>query len=155
MDYTPAGLSNNRYPHLTSVAHELALTVIFESGWLHFADKPESYLNLPAEPRQFLKEVPVAWDESRFLAGYPGQFVALARRHDRTWYIAAINGENKSREVRIEPKNWLESGTYKLITIMDGANPQDLKSQIANCSSADELKINLQPRGGFIGILKK
>lgn len=62
MDYTPVGLSDNKHPHLTTFAHELALSVLFESGWVHFTDKAESYLELPRVPKEFLKQVPVAWD---------------------------------------------------------------------------------------------
>jgi len=80
MDYTPVALSNGKYPHRTTAAHELALSVLFESGWVHFADSAETYLALPAAPKEFLKRLPVAWDDTRFVAGYPGQFTILARR---------------------------------------------------------------------------
>jgi alpha-glucosidase len=69
MDYTPVTFSDNRNPRRTTAAHELALAVLFETGWIHFADKAGSYLNLPAAPKEFLKHVPVAWDDTRFVAG--------------------------------------------------------------------------------------
>jgi len=53
MDYTPVTFSNTRYPHITSYAHELALSVVFESGWQHFADKPDAYQALPEEEKSF------------------------------------------------------------------------------------------------------
>lgn len=53
MDYTPVTFSNTRYPHITSYAHELALSVVFESGWQHFADKPDAYQSLPEEEKSF------------------------------------------------------------------------------------------------------
>ena len=102
MDYTPVMFKDNVYKHLTTYSHELALSVIFESGWLHFAGGVEEYLDLPEAPKEFLKHVPVVWDETRFLAGEPGQFVVLARRSGNQWYIGGINGENAGRGGRWE-----------------------------------------------------
>ena len=109
--------SDNKYPHRTTVAHELALSVFFETGWLHFADKAESYLNLPAAPKEFLKHVPVAWDDTRFVAGYPGQFAVLARRKGDTWYLAGVNGQNEPRSRTSRPalaaRRPLRAGAYR------------------------------------------
>ncbi len=54
MDYTPVAFSNSKYPHQTTAAHELALCVLFTSGWLHFADRVEAYRSLPPLPKEFL-----------------------------------------------------------------------------------------------------
>ena len=62
------------------MGHQLALAVVFESGFQCFADKAESYLSLPEQPKQFLKEVPAARDESLMLAGYPADYAVVARR---------------------------------------------------------------------------
>ena len=80
MDYTPVTFSAVRD---TSDAHELALSVLFESGIQHFADAPESYLARPIA-MDFLGTVPTVWDESRLLAGRPGAFAVMARRRART-----------------------------------------------------------------------
>ena len=58
MDYTPVTFTNSQYPHITSYGHELALSVVFESGIQHFADRPEGYYELPDAARSFLKEAP-------------------------------------------------------------------------------------------------
>jgi hypothetical protein len=92
MDYTPCAFSDSQHPHITTHAHELALTVLFESGLQHLADKPESYLAQPQEVQDFLSRLPAVWDETRFVSGYPGESVVLARRSGSTWYIAGING---------------------------------------------------------------
>ena len=81
MDYTPVMFTRTTFPHLTTNAHELALSVVFESGLLHFADGAEAYRSLPDAPKEFLKHVPTAWDETRFVAGEPGQLAVLARRN--------------------------------------------------------------------------
>ena len=106
MDYTPVMFQDNVYKHLTSYSHELALPIIFESGWLHFAGGPKEYLDLPEAPKDFLKTVPVTWDETRLLMGEPGQFVVMARRHGDQWYIGGINGENAGRDVDVPLPSW-------------------------------------------------
>ncbi len=155
MDYTPAGLTDNRYPHLTSYAHELALTVVFESGWLHLADKPEAYLSLAPIPKQFLKEVPVAWDETRLVDGYPGRFVIVARRKNQIWYIGGINGENTARQAEIQPGRTLNAqGPYELTTIADGQEPRSLDSAEGLLGADQGFTMKMLPRGGFIAVLK-
>ncbi len=155
MDYTPVGFSDNRYPHKTTWAHELALSVLFETGWLHFADGTASYQALPAEPKQFLKEVPVAWDDTRFVDGYPGKFTVIARRHGPAWYIAGISGESSPKELSIRPGDWLERGAYKLTTIADGATPREFNSSSGGFEASQSFTVKLLPRGGFVAVLQK
>ncbi len=65
MDYTPCAFTDSQHPHITTDAHELALTVLFESGIQHLADRPESFLAQPDVIRGFLSELPAAWDDIR------------------------------------------------------------------------------------------
>lgn len=154
MDYTCVGFSDNRYPHKTSYAHELALSVLFESGWLHFIDKPEAYLNLPPAPKQFLKNVPVAWDDTRFVAGYPGQFAILARQKNDIWYLAGVNAESRSREENIKPRDWLRAGRYELTTIGDGENPKSFQAATSTFNAGEAFTMKMLPYGGFVAVLK-
>lgn len=154
MDYTPVGFSDNRYPHLTTYAHELALAALFESGWLHFADKPEAYLDLPTAPKQFLQTVPVTWDDTRFVAGYPGQFVVLARRHGDTWYLAGVNGGATGREETLSLGVWPQLAAGELTLIQDGADARSFSTQTRHWSPGERLTVKMLPYGGFTGILK-
>ena len=90
MDYTPCAFSDSQHPHITSHAHELALTVLFESGLQHLADRPESFLAQPQAVQDFLGRLPAAWDETRYVSGYPGQSAVLARRSGSRWFVAGI-----------------------------------------------------------------
>ena len=83
MDYTPVTFTNSQHPHITSYGHELALSVLFESGMQHMADRPEGYYMLPDAAKNFLREVPNAWDDTRLMDGYPGKEVVMARRKGR------------------------------------------------------------------------
>lgn len=153
MDYTPVAFSDNRYPHLTTCAHELALGVLFESGWVHFADKPEAYLGLPTEPKELLKQLPVTWDDIRFVDGYPGQFVVLARRKGETWYVAGVNGRNQPRELRVCPGSWLAAGARQLTLIADGNEARSFGVATRPFQSGEEFAVRLLPHGGFVATL--
>ncbi|MBR3713334.1 MAG: glycoside hydrolase family 97 catalytic domain-containing protein [Bacteroidales bacterium] len=101
MDYTPCAFSDSQHPHITTNPHELALTVLFESGLQHIADRPESLLAQPQEVKDFFSELPAAWDDTKFVCGYPGEYVVLARRKGTTWYIAGINGTNEVKSIDV------------------------------------------------------
>ncbi len=154
MDYTPVAFTDNRYPHRTTAAHELALAVLFESAWLHFADKPEAYRALPDAPKQFLKTVPARWDDTRFVAGYPGKYAVLARRNGNTWYVAGVNGPSPSQEVRSGPLPWLGSDSYRVTLIRDGFQPREFQSETKPFSKETGLQLTLPANGGFVAILK-
>ena len=66
--------------------------MVFESGLLHLADSAVSYRSVPAAVADLLRRVPVAWDETRCLAGEPGSHVVIARRSGPQWWVAGING---------------------------------------------------------------
>ncbi|MDE6286602.1 MAG: glycoside hydrolase family 97 catalytic domain-containing protein, partial [Muribaculaceae bacterium] len=101
MDYTPCAFSDSQHPHITTHAHELALTALYESGLQHLADRPESFVAQPDAVRQYLGSLPAAWDETLLLGGYPGRYAMMARRSGDRWYIAAINGTDAP--LAIEP----------------------------------------------------
>jgi hypothetical protein len=154
MDFTPVALTDNTYPHRTTVAHELALSVVFESGLLHFADKAEAYLSLPRAPKEFLKQVPVTWDDTRLVAGYPGQYVVMARRHGNTWYVAGINGQNQPREESIALGDWLPAGRYRLARIVDGADARSFADDVQELPASRKFAVKMLPSGGFVATLK-
>ena len=152
MDYTPCTFSDSQHPHITTRAHELALTVLYESALQHLADKPESYLAQPSSVQQFLGELPTVWDETRLLSGYPGESVVMARRSGATWYVAGINGRDEAQTLEI---GHIDSGN-----VNTGAAPRviqlfadsDTNPGEWNISSPQSLpsEIICQPRGGFV-----
>jgi hypothetical protein len=150
MDYTPVTFTNSQYPHVTSYAHELALSVVFESGFQHMADRPEGYYQLPDAARTFLKTVPNAWDDTRLLDGYPGKDITLARRKGDCWYIGAINGEQKEKKKNIK-LDFLHAGIkYKLLLIADGKHDKDFETRYGVVDSSDSLDVLMLRRGGFV-----
>lgn len=141
MDYTPCTFSDSQHPHITSHGHELALTVLYESGLQHLADRPESYLTQPQEVQQFLSTLPAAWDETRFVAGYPGEYVIMARRSGNKWYLAGINGTDEVKEVSLP-----FSG--KKVTLFTDEPGKDHVWHIEKQKKTPK-SVVFQPRGGF------
>ncbi len=146
MDYTPVTFSSVNYPHLTTNAHELALSVIFQSGLLHFADNDKIYLGEPEEVQDFLKSVPVSWDETRFIEGYPGEMIVLARRKGYKWFIAGINGQDKS--INISPDLSFLGNAATINIISDGPDGKTFLFNRFKLSDGNP-EIGLLPRGGF------
>ena len=157
MDYTPCTFSDSQHPHITTHAHELALSVLFESPLLHWADKPESYLAQPRDVRDFMSALPTTWDETRLLGGYPGEWVVIARRQGNKWYIAGINGKDTAQTLSFDT-SILPKGRYTLFTDKSGykgelpANnpePWSIKKGKGKALS----RVTCQPRGGFVYVV--
>ena len=150
MDYTPCTFSDSQHPHITTNAHELALTVLFESGLQHLADKPESYLSQPDQVQQFLSALPSVWDETRLIDGYPGRFVILARRSGRRWYVAGINGQDIPQNFRV-PLDFLKNKIK--VTVFADNDTKDVPWDIRTTERVPQ-EVSLQPRGGFVWMIE-
>ena len=79
----------------TSDVYALATAVLFQSSVQHFALAPNNLTDAPAWAVEFMKQVPTTWDEVRFIDGYPGRYVIMARRQGDKWYVAGINAEKQ------------------------------------------------------------
>ena len=79
----------------TSDVYALATAVLFQSSVQHFALAPNNLTDAPAWAIDFMKLVPTTWDEVRFIDGYPGKYVVLARRAGDKWYVAGINADEQ------------------------------------------------------------
>jgi len=153
MDYTPVTFTDALFPHTTSYAHELALSVVFESGLQHFADRPAGFYALPAAERQFLMTLPVAWDDTRLIDGFPGNRVIIARRKNRTWYIGGLNGEDQSQTLHLH-LDFLPGGAYTLEIIRDGLTGKEFTTEAIPVRKGSKVEVNCLPRGGFAAALK-
>lgn len=147
MDFTPVVLDRiNNIERRTSSAFELALSVLFTSGIQHYAEIPEGMAKAPAYVQEFMKHVPSIWDDVKFIDGYPGKFVVLARRAGKQWFIAGINGENVPHDVNIDLAAFEAKG---MSVISDGKSDANL-SFAQSRHSGPTVKLTLKPRGGFV-----
>ena len=86
---------------VTSDVYALATAVLFQSPVQHFALAPNNLTDAPSWAIDFMKEVPTTWDEVRFIDGYPGKYVILARRHGDKWYIAGVNAQKETLKLKV------------------------------------------------------
>lgn len=76
-------------------AFELATAVAFQSSIQNFALSPCNLTENPAWEIDFMRHVPTTWDETRFISGYPGKYLVMARRHGTHWYVAVLNAQKE------------------------------------------------------------
>lgn len=148
MDYTPGTFSDSQHPHITTHGHELALTVLFESALQHMPDRPSAYLSLPQDVRGFLSILPTAWDDTRLLAGYPGEEVVIARRKGDVWYIAGINGKDEQQTLKFSVSG-LEGLRSNVWIAKDGLSDREFDISSSATGNTD-YSIDCLPRGGFV-----
>ncbi len=94
-----AGKGNTRR---TSDVFELATAVVFQSSGQNFALTPRNLTEQPQFEIDFMKGVPTTWDETRFIDGYPGRYVIMARRSGNKWYVAGLNAQEQAVELTIQ-----------------------------------------------------
>jgi hypothetical protein len=151
MDYTPCTFTDSQHPHKTSNAHELALTVVFESGLQHLPDRPSAYLSQPNEVQSFISHLPTAWDNIKLLSGYPGKSVVIARRKGQTWYIGGLNGMNKPCKLPLN-LSFIKSKNLVVTLFKDGKKERSFdisKKAISN----QIIQIPCLPYGGFVAVV--
>ena len=150
MDYTPCAFSDSQHPHITTHAHELALTVLFESGLQHLADRPESFLAQPQPVQQFLGQLPAKWDDTRLVSGYPADHAIIARRSGDTWYVAGINGTDQPRDLDLSNLHAIVGGGRVANAFLDADEDRawQLQSDVALPAS-----VHTRARGGFVLVI--
>ncbi|MFZ2054062.1 MAG: glycoside hydrolase family 97 protein [Candidatus Aminicenantales bacterium] len=135
---------------LGSRCHHLALYIVYENPMPMVSDSPSSYEGQTGF--EFLKEVPTTWDETRFLDGQAGEFVVLARRKDRVWYLGGItNGTARDLSV---PLDVLGSGEFEAEVFVDGSlsedEPNAIRKESRTIEGGSKLAVKLAPGGGFV-----
>lgn len=153
MDYTPMGLTNFKYPHTTTYAHELALTVVFNSGIVHFADNVKTYQSLPDFVKDFIQNVPVVFDETHLISGEPGNSVIMASRKGSNWYVAGISSGCSGEELQIKLP-FLTEGEYSMSLITDGANAKSFAHEMKGFKAGESIALTMLAKGGFVAYLK-
>ncbi len=148
MDFTPVCFSE--VPHInrkTSNAFELALSIIFLSGVQHYAEIPEGMAKVPDYVKQLMKEIPVIWEETRFIEGYPGRYVIIARKTHNNWYVSGISA-NEETLIKNLKLPFIKKKTGILVT--DGVNNRSFKKLDIQLDENDSYNISLNSNGGFV-----
>jgi alpha-glucosidase len=162
MDYTPGAMLNAQKHMFRAVndrpmsqgtrCHQLAMYVVFESPLQMLSDSPSNYLREP-EMMEFLAPVPTEWDETKVLDGKIAQYVAVARRNGKDWYVGAMTNWSP-RELEID-FSFLPEGNFTLQAYQDGVNADrmgsDYRMSKTQVNRGTKLKVKLAPGGGWAG----
>jgi alpha-glucosidase len=160
MDYTPGAIINmdkaNFSPHFTrpesqgTRAHQIALYVIYESPLQMLSDNPSNYMK-EQESTDFIVNIPVVWDDIIGLDGKVGDYILLARRSGKEWFVGALT-DWISRDMELD-LSFLPAGEYTMDIFQDGVNADryagDYKHLKSNIKSGEKMKIHLAPGGGW------
>lgn len=130
----------------TTDIFQLATAVLFQNPVQAFALAPNNLTDVPDFEIEFMKNIPTIWDETRFIDGYPGKYVVLARRHKDKWYIAAINAEKKVLKLKVN------------LDMFAGASVMKYYDDKKRVSRVEEIEIKktgivcleIQPEGGIV-----
>ena len=164
MDYTPGAFLNvtrEQYRQQTPAvvwntrAAELSKFVIYESPLTVVCDHPDNILNKPGA--DFLKIVPTVWDDIKFLGGYPGDYIAIAKRSGEIWFAGVMNNSaGKSVTLKMD---FLPAGNYDAELWSDSRNsdkePMSIKKTKQSIKAGDEIKMTLAKNGGGVIVLMK
>jgi alpha-glucosidase len=147
MDFTPVNFSGiPRIKRRTTGGFEIALSVLFTSGIQHIAETPAGMAAQKEFVQTYMKTLPETWDDVKWIDGYPGKYVVLARRKGSTWYIAGINGENSERTLTLNVPFIQNAPKGILITDSDDSMTF-LKREV---DFSNPLHLTLNPYGGFV-----
>lgn len=145
----------------TTDCHELATTILFQNPIQNFAIAPENIgvnviesddynaegVAAPKLCMDFLREVPTTWDETRFIEGYPGKYVVLARRHGDTWYIAGNNAYDYPLTISISLDEFTSDNTVTLFC--DNAKTREAEKKEMKLKGKP-LRVTIAKQGGFV-----
>ena len=132
---------------VTSDVYALATAVLFQSPVQHFALAPNNLTDAPAWAIDFMKEVPTTWDEVRFIDGYPGKYVILARRHGDKWYIAGVNAQKETLKLKVNLPMFSNGEKVRLFS--DDKVLQGSVKQIG-IGKKQELQLTIPCNGGVL-----
>ncbi|WP_231491576.1 glycoside hydrolase family 97 protein [Pedobacter sp. Leaf170] len=149
MDFTPMTLT--KIPNInrkTSSVFELALPVIFQSGVQHLAETPEGIASVPDFIKTHLQNFPTSFTDIKFIDGYPGKYVIMARKAGNKWYLAGINSGQQNKIVTIDLSQF---GKNKATLITDGDSEFSFKKTDLQLKSTE---ITIKPFGGFVAVVE-
>lgn len=131
----------------TTDAFQLATAVLYQSGIQHFGLTPMALEQQPDYVLDFLRKAPATWDETRFIDGFPGRFVVLARRAGADWYVAATHAEKQRKELTLRLPEELRGRGFRLLH-----DKPDGSAGLRNITVGDDgaVSLVLEPGGGAV-----
>ena len=138
--------NKSRHKRYTTDIFEMAAAITTQTRVQCIAMQPNNLDELPQFELDFLREVPTVWHDTRFLDGYPGKYVVLARRNGDNWYVAGLNAEPQAKTLTIEMPEWAgQTVNYYVDDAKKGPQLRQLK-----IDKKGQAKVTMQPNGGII-----
>ena len=138
--------NKSRHRRYTTDIFEMAVAIVTQTPIQCIAIQPNNLKELPQFELDFLKMVPTTWDNTRFLDGYPGKYVVLARQHGDNWYVAGLNAESQAKTLTIKMPEWKgKTVNYYVDDAQEGPQLRQLKFD-----KTGQAKATIQPNGGII-----
>lgn len=133
-----------------SHAYQMGQSVIYEAGIQIYAERHDRLRSFAGV--EFLKRLPSAWDETRFLDGYPGSHAVFARRRGQNWFIGGITGQPRTTRV---PLDFLPNDApFQAQIYRDGESKTNLVVEAKRLTSRSNLEVRTLQNGGFAMILE-
>jgi hypothetical protein len=154
MDFTPMNLYKiPGIKRVTTSAFELATSVIFISGIQHYAESPDGMEHVPDYVKDFLRNLPDSWEDSKFIEGYPGKLFVVARKSGNVWYVAGINGENANKQLSLD-LSFIKNKNGQLISHGKGDDEPSFNFGRVSILSSGKLEVKLKGNDGFVAVFK-
>ena len=138
--------NKSRHSRKTTDIFEMASGITNQTSIQCVAMYPNNLQELPQFELDFLKGLPTTWDETRFIAGYPGKYVVLARRHGADWYIAGLNAQKEPLKLTLD----LSMLTGKTPTVYVDNQKGEPTMGTLKVDKKGKAKVTIQPNGGII-----
>jgi hypothetical protein len=133
---------------LTSNIFQLATSVLYQNPLQMFGLTPNNLEDVPQLELEFLKNVPTTWDETVFIDGYPGKYIVLARRNEKSWYIAGINAQEETLSIEVKLPMIQAGEEFKIYE--DGKKSSDKGFVTKKMKKNQEIKMNIPHNGGVL-----
>lgn len=130
----------------TTDIFQLATAVLFQNPIQNFALAPNNLTDAPQICLDFMKQVPTTWDETRFIDGYPGRYIVLARRHGNTWYIAAANATVEPLKLKLD----LPVLAGQEVSLYSDDKKMQPQLKLQRIKADGSLQLTVQPQGGAV-----
>ena len=143
--------NKSRHRRYTSDIFEMAASIVIQTSVQCIAMQPNNLSDLPQMELDFLREVPTSWDETRFIDGYPGKYIVMARRSGDKWYIVGLNATKEPLKLDIDlpmfagstPSYYYDKPSKKSLW------PESTLGKI-KVDTKGKAKVTIQPNGGII-----
>ena len=143
--------NKSRHRRYTSDIFEMAAAIVIQTSVQCIAIQPNNLTDLPQMELDFLREVPTSWDETRFIDGYPGKYIVMARRSGDRWYVVGLNATKEPLKLDINIPMFADTTAayYYDKPSKKSLWPESILGKI-KVDAKGKTKITIQPNGGII-----